>query len=62
MPIPPWLEPYVDDHDPARDSLTTPQQVLFDTLWDRACGNATPGLSSRERASLIKFLASGRDP
>ena len=54
--VPPWLRPYAVEHDVARNMLTTPEKVLFDQLWDRACGKVPPALSGRERAKLISFL------
>jgi len=54
--MPGWLQPYAPNYDAARAALTGPQRVLFDTLWDRACGYASPGLSLGERNRLIEFL------
>ena len=54
--LPGWLVPYAPNHDAARAALTTPEKVLFDTLWDRGCGYATPGLSHGEQNRLIQFL------
>jgi hypothetical protein len=54
--IPDWLAPYAPQHDAVRAILTTPEVPLFDSLWDRACGLAEPGLSGREQDHLIAFL------
>ena len=56
MPVPQWLTPYASRYDATRDTLSAPQKLLFDSLWERACGDTKPFLSMRERDVLLNMM------